>query len=38
MEIRPKPEQIIEWSESVGFKTKKILELPPYHYGIIFTK
>lgn len=38
MEIRPKQEQVIEWAESVGFKTKKVLELPPYHYGIIFTK
>lgn len=38
MEIRPKPEQIIEWANSVGFKTKNILELPPYHYGIIFSK
>lgn len=38
MEIRPRQEQIIEWANSVGFRTKKVLELPPYHYGIIFTK
>lgn len=38
MEIRPKPEQIIDWSTSAGFKTEKMLDLPPYHYGIIFTK
>ena len=38
MDIRPKPEQIIEWANTVGFKLKKNVDLPPYHYGIIFEK
>lgn len=38
MDIRPKPGQIIEWAESVGFKTYKQVELQPYHFGIIFKK
>jgi SAM-dependent methyltransferase len=38
MEIRPKPEQIIEWAVIAGFKILKQLDLPPYHYGIILKK
>lgn len=38
MEIRPKPEQIIKWANSIGFKTKNEINLPPYHYGIVFEK
>jgi hypothetical protein len=38
MNIRPKPENIIEWAESAGFVTNKIIDLPPYHFGIKFTK
>ncbi len=38
MNIRPKPDQILEWSNGVGFKMKKMVDLPPYHFGIIFTK
>jgi len=38
MEIRPKPEQIIEWADIAGFIHEKNVELPPYHYGIIFRK
>ncbi len=35
MDIRPKPEQCIEWMESAGFKIESdIVSLPPYHYGI----
>jgi len=38
MEIRPRPEQIIEWAKKVKLKLKKSVDLPPYHYGLIFTK
>jgi len=38
MDIRPKPEQIKEWATSVGFKVINQIDLPPYHYGIIFKK
>ena len=38
MEIRPKPEQCIEWAESIGFNSPKKYELKPYHYGIVMKK
>ncbi len=39
MDIRPKPEQCIEWMEAVGFKLgSDVISLPPYHYGILGTK
>jgi len=38
MEIRPKPEQCIEWAESVGFEFKHKYNLKPYHYGIVMKK
>jgi len=38
MEIRPKPEQCIEWARDVGFINPDQYDLKPYHYGIVFTK
>ena len=38
MEIRPKPEQVIEWAESVGFNFVSQHELKPYHYGLVLEK
>ena len=38
MEIRPKPEQCIEWAESVGFEFQHKYDLKPYHYGIVMKK
>ena len=38
MEIRPKPEMIIDWASKAGFDFKKYVELPPYHFGLIFAK
>lgn len=38
MNIRPKPEQIREWAESVGFIFLKQFDLKPYHYALIFCK
>lgn len=39
MEIRPKPEQILEWVKESGFKIlKPDIDLPPYHYGILCEK
>ncbi len=38
MEIRPKPEMIIEWASKAGFVLKKQIELPPYHFGLVFMK
>lgn len=38
MEIRPKPEECMVWAEAEGFHLLEpdIIELPPYHYGLIF--
>jgi len=38
MNIRPKPEQIIQWAESVGFIFERQSDLKPYHYAIIVRK
>ena len=39
MNIRPKPEQCIEWMKSAGFTIKSdIISLPPYHFGIVGIK
>jgi len=37
MEIRPRPEQIIEWAGMAGLAASgSVLDLPPWHYGIRF--
>lgn len=36
MEIRPKPEQCIEWAELVCFRFVRQYDLKPYHYGLMF--
>ena len=38
MEIRPKPEQCIEWAKNSGFNHPIRYDLKPYHYGIVLTK
>jgi SAM-dependent methyltransferase len=38
MKIRPKPEQIKQWAESIGFNFEHQFDLKPYHYGLLFTK
>jgi len=38
MDIRPKPEQCIQWAESVGFCNPVLHDLKPYHYGIVLEK
>jgi len=38
MNIRPKPEQIRNWAESVGFVLEKQLDIKPYHYALVFFK
>jgi SAM-dependent methyltransferase len=38
MNIRPRPEQIRHWAESVGFIFEKQFDLKPYHYGLILRK
>jgi ubiquinone/menaquinone biosynthesis C-methylase UbiE len=39
MAIRPKPQQCKEWLMEAGFKSAgPIIDLPPYHYGIVGIK
>ena len=38
MEIRPKPEQCIDWATKSGFNIPKKYDLKPYHYGIVMEK
>jgi ubiquinone/menaquinone biosynthesis C-methylase UbiE len=40
MEIRPRPEQCIEWGQKAGFSFSEHnrYNLPPYHYGLTFRK
>lgn len=38
MEIRPEPEAIIEWASEVGFTLDKKIDIPPYHFGLVFIK
>jgi len=38
MEIRPRPEQCIDWGVEAGFRCseKSRYDLPPHHYGLLF--
>lgn len=39
LDIRPKPEYCISWLLEAGFRTdRRIMELPPYHYGLVGEK
>lgn len=39
MEIRPKPEQCLQWILAAGLQiVNSLIELPPYHYGMIGCK
>lgn len=38
MDIRPTPDKINEWASQAGLSQKKYVKLPPYHFGLLFTK
>nr|WP_092074378.1 hypothetical protein [Dendrosporobacter quercicolus]NSL49927.1 hypothetical protein [Dendrosporobacter quercicolus DSM 1736]SDM92611.1 hypothetical protein SAMN04488502_1099 [Dendrosporobacter quercicolus] len=40
MDIRPKPEEMINWALQAGFQLEKeeVIDLPPYHYGFVAYK
>jgi SAM-dependent methyltransferase len=40
MEIRPRPEQIVEWAQRTGMLrlVAPVLDLPPWHYGLRFVR
>jgi SAM-dependent methyltransferase len=37
-ELRMSPEETIKFVEEGGLKFTKIVEVPPYHYGVLFTR
>jgi SAM-dependent methyltransferase len=38
LDIRPKPEQILAWSLQAGLSPgSEIIDLPPYHYGLVMS-
>ena len=40
LEIRPRPEQCRAWAEDVGFSADEteVIDLPPYHCGLVMRK
>jgi ubiquinone/menaquinone biosynthesis C-methylase UbiE len=37
-ELRMSPEETIKFVEGCGLKFTKIVEVPPYHYGVVFNR
>lgn len=39
LDIRPTPAQCTRWAKEAGFSTSgDVIDLPPYHYGLVFRK
>lgn len=40
MNIRPRPEQCLDWATGAGFRplAPGIIDLPPYHYGMVLER
>lgn len=39
LEIRPRPEQCLEWAEEAGLSSSHgVIDLPPYHYGLVLAR
>lgn len=38
LDIRPKPEDCLQWAQSAGFREPVQYDLKPHHYGIVLTK
>ena len=38
MDIRPTPDYIITWAADAGLYLERQVDLPPYHFGLIFRK
>ena len=38
LDIRPRPEQIVEWAAEAGLISGPVIDLPPWHYGLRFRR
>jgi len=38
LDIRPKPDMIVKWATDIELIFKKQVNLPPYHFGLVFEK
>lgn len=38
MDIRPTYKAVIDWARGAGFSLEKHVDLPPYHFGLVFVK
>ncbi len=37
-EIRPSPDQIAAWGLEAGLRAGEVIDLPPWHYGMVFRR
>ena len=37
LDMRPRPEQVVEWATEVGLHAGEVIDLPPWHYGLRIT-
>ena len=38
LRIRPRPEQIVAWAAEAALQAGEVIDLPPWHYGLILSK
>jgi SAM-dependent methyltransferase len=38
LEIRPRPDQIAQWGREVGLSAGDVIDLPPWHYGLVLSR
>jgi SAM-dependent methyltransferase len=38
LDIRPRPEQIVSWAAEAGLQAGQVIDLPPWHYGMVLQR
>jgi SAM-dependent methyltransferase len=38
LDIRPRPEQIVSWAGEAGLTAGPLIDLPPWHYGLVLER
>ena len=38
MDIRPRGDDCRRWAEQIGFRLAESVDLPPYHWGMVFVR